>query len=148
MKTTIQSFNLLSKTIKKRFGEKQFQEYFSKDPPEVLSDLMQENYLLLKYAPREADFLILPNYEFLHESNFWKFRGAFFCCTLPLLLKLLLLDTIVVQADSLGIEAFQNWIPFFRESYNRKFIDRRNLEWEAFLFLDTDFIQTFTNPKK
>ncbi|QMU66002.1 MAG: hypothetical protein GKR88_18100 [Flavobacteriaceae bacterium] len=132
--------NLLSKAIKQKFGEKIYRLNFSFEKPEQLIPQEQVDYLLLKFAPSDVDFFEqVIFFPFQGIKEFQRFKGVFFRSTLPLIIKLLLLQNILKEAQiSAGI-VFEPWTDFFVSIYHRDFINRRNMEWQALLSIKKHF---------
>ena len=126
--------NLLLKSLEHRFGKKKVRENFSSVIQEHSHFKKETNYLLLQFAPSNIDFFEQSIfYPFENILAFQRFKGAFFISTLPLITKLLLLDSIVLQVRIYGASVYTKWSPFFRESYCREKIGIRNTEWEGLL---------------
>ena len=126
--------NLLIKSLEHRFGKKKIRQNFPFFPHKQIIPKEQANYLLLQFAPSNVDFFEqVIFYPFSDTLAFQRFKGAFFISTLPLITKLLLLDSIVLQSLVYGASVYTKWSPFFRECYCRERIPLRNMEWEGLL---------------
>jgi len=110
--------NLLIKSLEHRFGKKKVRENFSSVLQEHSYSKEEVNYLILQFAPSNVDFFEqVIFYPFENNPAFQRFKGAFFISTLPLITKLLLLDSIVLQSRIYGASAYAKWRPFFLETY-------------------------------
>ncbi len=143
---TTQNQNLLLKEIKKKFGLQKFRQNFPFFPHRQLISTQQTNYLILKFAPKSGDFFDQPCfYPFIDSHLFMRFRGKFFCSTLPLTLKLLILESLLKEVQLSGDSAFKRWTEFFDSTYNKAFLDTRNMEWESLLAIGQKSTSTFSN---
>lgn len=139
--------NLLLKSLEHRFGKKIVRQNFPFFPYKQIIPRDQADYLLLQFAPSNVDFFEqVTFYPFEDTLAFQQFKGAFFISTLPLITKLLLLDSIVLQSRVFGTSTYTKWSSFFGESYCRERIPLRNMEWEGLLNIH-NYLITLKNNK-
>lgn len=118
--------------MKWRFGAESYRQFCCTSLP--LYQNMYDDYLIHKFAPKESDFFKMSFFKDYQESvEFQRFKGAFFCSTLPVIIKLLLLENMLRESLVIGVLTFERWTTFFKEAYNSDYIDRRNIEWESLL---------------
>jgi len=128
--------NYLKQSITDRYSIFYFNRYFPSDSFCNLFETNEANRLLLKFLP-EADFFdhhCFKNFQ-VEDTPFQKFKGAFYCSTLPLVFRLYLLEDILQRASQHGVAAFPPWMRLFRSFYNRTLITRRNIEMSGYLHL-------------
>jgi len=128
--------NILYQALNLRFNATIIERHF---PPDAIFNLIEKNKanrLLIQFLP-ENDFFEHTCFEIfqVENTNFQRFKGAFYCSTLPLVFKLYLLEDILKRADQDDASAFPPWTKLFRNFYNRKLITRRNMEMSGYLHL-------------
>jgi len=129
------SNNLLEKSIHSLFGVFYTQRYFPSGVYNPLIETDEANRLLLQFLP-EGDFFEQDCFRtFQDQTLFQKFKGAFYCSTLPLVFKLYLLEDILKNVDYDGISTSPPWTRLFQNFYHRKLITRRNIEMSGYLHL-------------
>ena len=140
MKTN-STFSILTRTIIHRFGRYNYEKHFLENYSLNFFSREEENALLKKFVTN-GYFLDNPIFDpYRKQTEFQKFFGAFYCSTLPLVIKLHLLEDILKSADQEGISTFPPWTRLFRSFYNRKLITRRNIEMSGYLHL-SEFLKT------
>jgi len=127
--------NYLEQSIHSLYGVFYAQRHFPLGTYNPLIETGEANRLLLKFLPKD-DFFDHHCFRTLQDQVlFQKFKGAFYCSTLPLVLKLHLLEDILKNVDLDGVSTFPPWTRLFQNFYHRKMITRRNLEMSGYLHL-------------